>query len=104
MNEEDLTAPQTLLSAGALPHGLDGFSEMKLGQQVSESQQSDFAQASSSQATISGGQQLKAGGMTFTLPDFGRESTSEAGVAHDSLLSPTEPQKGGEELKVPGAF
>jgi hypothetical protein len=75
---------------GASTQGLDGVNETKLEQQDSQFQQSVFAQASSSQASFSGGQQVEVASTTFVLPDFAQTNTSGVGASPEGLLSPTQ--------------
>ncbi|KAF1843120.1 glycosyltransferase family 8 protein [Cucurbitaria berberidis CBS 394.84] len=112
-----------LFAAGGFtsqPHTFDHSSggdnnSSQFSSEVSNTYSQDFSSSTSQHSTSthgsaaqqhsgSTGSQVKAGNTTFTLPDFGDSSSSQATAGKDEILSPTQP--GGEEdaRKGPGLF
>ncbi|CAO2653327.1 Nn.00g027380.m01.CDS01 [Neocucurbitaria sp. VM-36] len=71
----------------------------------STSQQSSSTQQSASQQQSgSMGQQIQAGKLTFTLPDFGDGNSSDTKTGKEDILSPTQPGDDEDERKGQGLF
>lgn len=49
--------------------------------------------SSTQESSSSSGQQIQSGKMTFTLPDFSKETETNVASAREDVLSPTQPQE-----------
>jgi hypothetical protein len=68
--------------------------------QTSTSQHS----STTGQTSLSGGQRIQSGRMTFTLPDFGKDNSTEVASEQEDVLSPTQETEERDERKGHGLF